>query len=117
MAKFLDPGHPWFRPLWARILTVAAPAAWAGFEFWGGSVGWGIAFLALAACRWLGLLGEEVARPLGLASNYLAVVAMAALGFGVRLSSLRESGPRVALATVLVNLMMVVLAIGMLALL
>lgn len=76
-----------------------------------------LAFLALAACRWTGLIGEGLAHPLGLASNWLAVIAMAALGFGVRLKSLTEVGPQVALATVLVNLMMVLLALGMLALL
>jgi len=76
-----------------------------------------IAFLALAACRWTGLIGENLAQPLGLASNWMAVVAMAALGFGVRLRSLIDVGPRVAVATVLVNVMMVALAFGMLALL
>ncbi|WP_205214991.1 MULTISPECIES: YeiH family protein [Sphingomonas] len=76
-----------------------------------------IAFLVLAVCRWTGLIGEDLARPLGLVSNWLAVVAMAGLGFGVRLKTLGEVGPRVAGATVLVNLMMVGLALGMLALL
>jgi uncharacterized integral membrane protein (TIGR00698 family) len=76
-----------------------------------------LAFLALAACRWTGLIGEGLAYPLGVASNWLAVIAMAGLGFGVRLKSLTEVGPRVAIATVLVNLLMVALALGMLALL
>ena len=76
-----------------------------------------LAFLLLAAGRWLGLFGDDLARLLGTLSNYLAVVAMAALGFGVRLRSLVEVGPRVALGTGLANLMMVVLAIGMLQLL
>lgn len=76
-----------------------------------------LAFLALAVCRWTGLIGPALAEPLGLASNWLAVVAMAGLGFGVRLKSLSEVGPRVAGATILVNAMMACLALGMLALL
>jgi uncharacterized integral membrane protein (TIGR00698 family) len=76
-----------------------------------------VAFLLLAAGRWVGLLGDDLARWLGTLSNYLAVVAMAALGFGVRLRSLFEVGPRVALGTALANVLMVVLAIGMLQLL
>ncbi|MCW3797579.1 putative sulfate exporter family transporter [Sphingomonas sp. BN140010] len=73
-----------------------------------------VAFLLLAACRWTGLLSDQVAGWLGTLSNYLAVVAMAALGFGVRLRSLFEVGPRVALGTALANVLMLVLAIGML---
>jgi len=76
-----------------------------------------LAFLALAICRWTGLIGEPLAQPLGLISNWLAVVAMAGLGFGVRLKSLTEVGPRVAAATLLINLMMVGLALAMLRLL
>jgi len=76
-----------------------------------------VAFLLLAACRWTGLLGDGAAYWLGTLSNYLAVVAMAALGFGVRLRTLLEVGPQVALGSGLANLMMVVLAIGMLQLL
>ena len=49
MAKFLDPDHPWFRPLWARVLIVALAAGWAVFEFVTGSPVWGLVFLALAA--------------------------------------------------------------------
>ena len=76
-----------------------------------------VAFLLLAACRWAGLLDDALAHQLGTVSNYLAVVAMAALGFGVRLRSLVEVGPRVALGTGLANVTMVLLAIGMLQLL
>jgi len=76
-----------------------------------------LAFLALAICRWTGLIGESIGHPLGLVSNWLAVVAMAGLGFGVRLRSLTEVGPRVAATTCLVNLMMVGLALLVLRLL
>ncbi|MFD1880548.1 hypothetical protein [Paracoccus pacificus] len=45
----IDPNHPFFRPLWVRILTVAAPAAWAGFELYNGATMWAAAFAAAAA--------------------------------------------------------------------
>jgi hypothetical protein len=53
--KFLDTDHPWFRPLWVRILVVAACLLWAALEFGlyrrlglpGGSPFWGVLFLAL----------------------------------------------------------------------
>lgn len=70
-----------------------------------------IAFLLLAASRWLGLLPDQLAVVLGTVSNLLAVVAMAALGFGVRLQTLAEVGPRVALGTGLSNLLMLALAL------
>jgi hypothetical protein len=47
MAKFLDTNHPWFRPLWVRLLVTALPVAWALFEFVDGSPFWGVLFLAL----------------------------------------------------------------------
>lgn len=48
MIKLLDPHHPFFKPLWRRILTVALPGAWGGIEFYNGSTGWGILFAAAA---------------------------------------------------------------------
>lgn len=44
--KFLDPHHPFFKPLWRRILTAALPTAWGGVELYNGSTGWGIMFVA-----------------------------------------------------------------------
>lgn len=76
-----------------------------------------LAFLLLAGLRWLGILPDGLAQQLGLASNLLAVIAMAALGFGVRLGSLVEVGPRVALGTALTAVMMVGLALVTLQLL
>jgi uncharacterized integral membrane protein (TIGR00698 family) len=76
-----------------------------------------IGFLVLAVCRWSGLLSEDLARLLGTGSNILATVAMAALGFGVRLRSLLEVGPTVALGTGLANILMLVLALATLQLL
>jgi hypothetical protein len=53
--KFLDTDHPWFRPLWVRILVVALCAGWAALEFGllrflglpAGSPFWGVLFLAI----------------------------------------------------------------------
>ncbi|MGE6739533.1 hypothetical protein ACQKGC_04560 [Allorhizobium pseudoryzae] len=47
--KLLDPHHPFFKPLWRRILTVVLPAAWGGVELYNGSTGWALLFLAAAA--------------------------------------------------------------------
>ena len=47
--RFLDPQHPFFKPLWRRVLTVAAPAAWGLVEHVNGQPGWAIIFFAAAA--------------------------------------------------------------------
>lgn len=47
--KFLDPQHPFFKPLWRRIVTVVAPAAWALVELSNGEAGWAIVFFGAAA--------------------------------------------------------------------
>lgn len=49
MKKFLDTDHPWFRPLWMRILFTAIPTGWGVLEFATGSPFWGTIFLGLAA--------------------------------------------------------------------
>lgn len=40
----IDPNHPFFRPLWVRVLTVALPLAWAGFEASSGAYAWAVMF-------------------------------------------------------------------------
>lgn len=45
--RFLDTDHPMLRPLWVRILVVAACLGWAVLEFTGGSPFWGMLFGAL----------------------------------------------------------------------
>ena len=40
----VDPHHPFFRPLWARILSVALPLGWALFEASTGAIFWAILF-------------------------------------------------------------------------
>ena len=49
MKRFLDTGHPMFRPLWVRVLVVAFAAGWAVLEFVRGAPGWGLIFAAFAA--------------------------------------------------------------------
>ena len=53
--KFLDPDDPFFGKTWVRVLTVAAPLAWALVEFIViKSPVWGGIFLAAAAyAAWL----------------------------------------------------------------
>ena len=40
----VDPHHPFFRPLWVRILCVVLLLTWAGFEASTGAVFWAILF-------------------------------------------------------------------------
>ncbi|RCW87149.1 hypothetical protein [Paracoccus lutimaris] len=40
----VDPHHPFFRPLWIRILSVVLPLAWAFFELSTGAIFWAILF-------------------------------------------------------------------------
>ena len=47
--KLLDPTHPFFKPLWRRVLTVVLPALWGGVEALNQSWGWAILFLGAAA--------------------------------------------------------------------
>ncbi|MBP2550905.1 hypothetical protein J2858_003845 [Neorhizobium galegae] len=47
--KFLDPHHPFFKPLWRRILTALLPLAWGAVELYNGSTGWGLMFLVAGA--------------------------------------------------------------------
>lgn len=46
--KLLDPTHPFFKPLWARILTVVLPGIWAGIEAMNQAWGWALIFFAAA---------------------------------------------------------------------
>ncbi|WP_331371879.1 hypothetical protein [Sinorhizobium chiapasense] len=56
MLKFIDPDHPFYRPLWIRLLIVAACAAWTAVEFSNGQVTWGMIFLAVTAYAGCALL-------------------------------------------------------------
>lgn len=45
--KFIDASHPFFRPLWVRVVVVAFCLGWALVEFASGAPFWGILFGAL----------------------------------------------------------------------
>jgi uncharacterized integral membrane protein (TIGR00698 family) len=75
-----------------------------------------IAFALLAGARSVGVIADEMAAGLGSLSKQLATVAMAALGLEVRLANLREVGAKVALASALAALLMLLLAAGALQL-
>jgi hypothetical protein len=47
MARFLDLNHPFFIPLWRRVLITAICLGWAIFEIVMGSPFWAILFGAL----------------------------------------------------------------------
>ncbi|WP_281517531.1 hypothetical protein [Ferranicluibacter rubi] len=49
MQKFIDPDHPFYRPLWRRLLIVGSCALWTAVEFWNGASTWGMIFLAVTA--------------------------------------------------------------------
>lgn len=46
--QILDPQHPFFKPVWRRVLTVVVPAAWALVELSNGATGWAVLFFAAA---------------------------------------------------------------------
>jgi len=49
----LGTSHPFFKPLWIRVLVTAITAGWGVFEFSIGSYLWGTIFLGFAAlCVW-----------------------------------------------------------------
>ncbi|WP_104667989.1 hypothetical protein [Ensifer adhaerens] len=49
MRKFIDPDHPFYRPLWIRLLIVLFCAVWTAVEFLGEQPMWGMIFLAVTA--------------------------------------------------------------------
>jgi predicted MFS family arabinose efflux permease len=51
-----DFSHPFFRPLWVRLLVVAVALGWALTEAVGGNPGWALIFLAIGAVAVWGLL-------------------------------------------------------------
>ncbi|CCF20224.1 Putative transmembrane protein (fragment) [Pseudorhizobium banfieldiae] len=38
----IDLDHPFYKPLWARLLIVGVCVGWAGLEFWSGAPVWGM---------------------------------------------------------------------------
>jgi hypothetical protein len=47
MIKLIDPDHPFYRPLWIRLLIIALCAVWTAVEFRNGENTWGMIFLAV----------------------------------------------------------------------
>jgi hypothetical protein len=54
--KYLDPDHPFFRPVWRRWATALFPGAWALIELWNGSPGWAVVFAAASAWAFWALI-------------------------------------------------------------
>lgn len=53
MKRLFDLDHPFFRPLWIRVATVAFCTGWGALEAWWGNPIWASLFWALAAyCAW-----------------------------------------------------------------
>jgi uncharacterized integral membrane protein (TIGR00698 family) len=71
-----------------------------------------VGFIALGVVRSLGLFPEVALGPTQRVSHTLTLVAMAGLGLGVDLRSLRRVGPKVAVATTLSLLVMVGIAVA-----
>lgn len=46
--QLLDLRHPFFRPLWRRVLVAVLLVGWTIFEVFGGSMLWAVLFGALA---------------------------------------------------------------------
>lgn len=60
-----------------------------------------IGFLALVACRSLGLVPEAALAPIGMLATLLTVISMAALGLGVDVRTVAQAGGRITAAVVL----------------
>lgn len=56
MMKFIDPDHPFYRPLWIRLLIVALCAVWTAVEFYSGQTMWATIFLVVTAYAGAALL-------------------------------------------------------------
>lgn len=60
----LDASHPFFRPLWLRVLVVGVTCGWALVEVVTGSPGWAIIFGAMGAMAlWKLLIAYAPAAP------------------------------------------------------
>jgi len=47
--KLIEADHPFFRPLWVRVLIVLVCACWGAFELYTGQIFWALLFWAFAA--------------------------------------------------------------------
>lgn len=61
----VDFGHPFYRPLTRRIIIFVFLLVWTGVEFFSGSTGWMVLFLALSAyVGWGFFLSGQADEPL-----------------------------------------------------
>jgi hypothetical protein len=68
--KIIDTDHPFYRPLWRRVLLVAVCAVWTGVEFYNNEQTWGTIFLVVTAYVFANLIlffkpSDPVAKPAG----------------------------------------------------
>lgn len=54
--KIIDPDHPFYRPLWVRLLLVGLCAGWTALEYYNGEQTWGTIFLVVSAYAFAQLL-------------------------------------------------------------
>jgi hypothetical protein len=54
--KIIDTAHPFYRPLWRRLLLVGICAAWTGVEFYNNEQTWGTIFLVVTAYAFANLI-------------------------------------------------------------
>ncbi|MBO6539865.1 MAG: DUF3329 domain-containing protein [Rhizobiaceae bacterium] len=53
--KLFELNDEFFRPVWKRVLIVAATVGWACFEFYSGQTFWGVIFLGIGVYAIYGL--------------------------------------------------------------
>ena len=63
MDRLFDFNHPFFIPLWRRVLVVAACLGWAVFELIGGNPFWAILFGAIGLAAAYGFFINFNPRP------------------------------------------------------
>jgi len=54
--KIIDTDHPFYRPLWRRLLLVGVCAVWTGVEFYNNEQTWGTIFLVVTAYAFANLI-------------------------------------------------------------
>lgn len=53
MRKLIDLYHPFFAPVWVRVVTVLVAIAWGLFELSTGAVLWAVVFIGIGVvCAW-----------------------------------------------------------------
>lgn len=64
LQKILDLQHPFFKPLWKRVATVAAIFGWGALEWSWDNPGWATGFAILGAyCAWVFFIGYQPRDP------------------------------------------------------